>query len=430
MRLKTIFSALLAFVFLAGGFAYAGPYRDSAHGDTSIGVKRSATGFPTDYIRGSCAHCHEQHASIGGDEPEPDTGAAAGPDKFCIFAQNFDVTATQGPYFQDDNFCFYCHTNVGSLQYCGITGYNYDYSRTFGGAAGGVAGIFEAFNLTSYHNLNEVLDFAKGEWSSTFTTDSNPCAACHNVHIAKRNKANPGNPAYTAISKPSAHDALWGDDSPGERMTAAAHGDDYQPPYKTSPNLEPDGVGTDRAVQAGKTPNYVEFCQDCHATNMGTGGGAYDFGLDNTPIDWSTTGGESGGDKHGKNPATSGVDLIEPFASAWDVNGLVLSCLDCHEPHGSASVMLIRRRVNGVDLTGTISPFNNVNWKYLCERCHDVGTSGKLEDVHHTDAGAPYNQQHCAWCHGSGSNRIPCDNCHVHGGDDSWAAVPTGRLCF
>ena len=49
--------------------ASSGSYLDSAHANTSDGVKRSATGFPTDYSQGNCAHCHEQHASITGAEP-------------------------------------------------------------------------------------------------------------------------------------------------------------------------------------------------------------------------------------------------------------------------------------------------------------------------------------------------------------------------
>jgi len=63
--------------------ASSGPYLSSAHGNSTYGVKRTATGFPTDYPQGLCAHCHEQHASIAGAEPAPDS--PAGPDYYLRF---------------------------------------------------------------------------------------------------------------------------------------------------------------------------------------------------------------------------------------------------------------------------------------------------------------------------------------------------------
>ena len=71
--------------FFSCSLVYAGPYLDSAHGNSSYGVKRSITEL-SDYARGNCAHCHEMHASIGGAEPEPASGSAS---PFCLFADNF-----------------------------------------------------------------------------------------------------------------------------------------------------------------------------------------------------------------------------------------------------------------------------------------------------------------------------------------------------
>lgn len=48
--------------------ASSGPYLDSAHANTSYGVNRSGLSS-FGYSIGNCAHCHEQHASIGGSEP-------------------------------------------------------------------------------------------------------------------------------------------------------------------------------------------------------------------------------------------------------------------------------------------------------------------------------------------------------------------------
>ena len=459
-KMKRIFLWLITLIFLGSSLAYAEVnYTTSAHGDSSSGVDRKSP-FPG-YAVGNCAHCHEQHASIGGNEPAPSSGTTPPTaSKFCLFADNFDTTATTGPYSQDDNFCFYCHTSgsVGaSLQSGGIT--NNDYSTTFGGASSDKTGILETFNQTSYHNLNKVLNFATGEWSSTFTSNSNPCSGCHNVHIAKRNKENQDDPAFTAISKPSDHNNLWGDDSdsPNERLSNST-GSYYQPPYYSGgTTYEPDDTGNS-TLQAGKTPDYISFCQDCHQSEVPsntTSGNPNTTSGNLTAIDWTTITGESGGDKHGKNIATIDsadpdvyVNLDEPYATAWgSSNGLVLACTDCHEPHGSQNVMLIRRQVNNgaVGSTGDwISSYSTTKWKYLCERCHDCDTDAALEDIHHTNgpyypykhSGAPYKQ--CKDCHGgNGGSKPPiaCDNCHFHGGSDTaWVTArgktPSNRRTF
>ncbi|MBU4337882.1 MAG: cytochrome c3 family protein [Actinobacteria bacterium] len=424
-KIKKTFLWVIILMLLGSSVGYAEVnYTTSAHGNSGYGVKRSATGFPTDYAKGNCAHCHEQHASIAGTEPAPKTGDAAGPDKFCLLANNFDTTVTAGPYVQDDNACFYCHTSIGSLQDGVIV--NNNYSATFGGATATVTGIMQAFNSTSYHNLNDVLNFAKGAsgWSSTFTADSNPCSACHNVHIAKRNKAYPGNPAYTAISKPSAHNELWGDDTPNERMTAAAYGTNYQPPYDADDiNLEPDGAGTDRATQAGKTPDYNTFCLDCHkyevpssrtSLNPNTTSGYL------TAIDWSTTGAGTKGEKHGARVADEYITVNAPYTAGSGSLGYILSCLDCHEPHGSPNVFLIRNSVNGGTLTSNITTRYTTNWSYLCERCHN----NNERYIHHTNTTNDncYTEQSCGGCHGGGDQPpINCTNCHFHG---SWVNDP------
>ncbi|CAD7783696.1 MAG: hypothetical protein KCCBMMGE_02103 [Candidatus Methanoperedenaceae archaeon GB37] len=52
----------------------------------------------------------------------------------------------------------------------------------------------KAFNQNSYHNLYDIWEFAKTNFSSFFKEDSNPCSACHNVHLAKRNKEHKSDP--------------------------------------------------------------------------------------------------------------------------------------------------------------------------------------------------------------------------------------------
>ena len=84
--LRTLFashwlSAVICLLLAAvPGTALAGPYAQSAHGDAVVGVRRAVSGLssPGPYVTGNCAHCHEQHASIGGSEPQPGNSGPSG----------------------------------------------------------------------------------------------------------------------------------------------------------------------------------------------------------------------------------------------------------------------------------------------------------------------------------------------------------------
>jgi hypothetical protein len=430
--------------------ASSGPYLNSAHGNTGYGVKRDAAAFPADYTRGLCAHCHEQHAKIGGSEPAP-TG---GPDIYLLLERNFNTYRNEKPYYQHDNVCFYCHVDTVTGTYQDPPFSNYTYSATFGGCPTTstycpTATIFEAFNitpqlltlLTSYHNLNDVLNFAKSKWSSTFTANSNPCSACHNVHIVKRscNKpplTNSYDPTKSAISKPSDHGNLWGDDSPGERMTKPAYGTGYQPPYYyNSTSLEPDGASSVIAIQAEKTPDYVTFCTDCHnasntinSTTLGGrtlhtinwanemhGGYAADYcsAYDHPPPPPPIV------------PQTLRSLLAPPYDGLTRCGQYVLACTDCHEPHGSPNNFLVRKQVNKgiVEVTENgagVGPDGRTNkeWVNLCGKCHTGLLWGDLLIPHHdADTGLE-----CAVCHtGYVEGQVQpvayraCSDCHFHG---------------
>ena len=79
--------------------ALAGPYAQSAHGDTQAGVAREELVTPGPYVIGNCGHCHEQHASMGGSEPQPQDG---GPSPFALFSPGFVTTVQVKPYQQSD----------------------------------------------------------------------------------------------------------------------------------------------------------------------------------------------------------------------------------------------------------------------------------------------------------------------------------------
>ncbi len=406
-------AALVAglFCLLLPAAALAGAYLLSAHGSGTVGVARSVM-TTAGYGQGNCGHCHEMHASLAGAEPAPDGGAAS---PYALFAKGLDPAVK--PYLEASNFCFYCHNSTGSAQQ--VT--NKDYSEAFGGASADVPqSIMADFNQASYHNLGDIKTFVNNSSAYPWFSDSsNPCDGCHNPHLAKQNWVSI--PANSAISKPSSHFSLWGEASP---QLMSDYSSSYVAPYSNTTTLkrEPDnGIITDGA----KTPDYVGFCTDCH---------------NSTNTIWSTTLNRNlkvinwGAEKHGGLAPEAGGESIhigEPYASSGKSN-FVLSCLDCHEPHGSPNLTLIRRRVNGGNLSTTISTWNSYSntpdgLGPLCNRCH----TGTLESVHHT---ATYTQIQCTSCHtamGPVPPPIPCGNCHFHGSDDSWAgSKKTGRKTF
>jgi predicted CXXCH cytochrome family protein len=180
----------------------------------------------------------------------------------------------------------------------------------------------------------------------------------------------------------------------------------------------------------------VGFCTSCH--NSGNTIWSTTLNRNLKKINWSETGDSR--DKHGSLARDGEEHFQEPYAAAAEFKpNFVLSCLDCHESHGSANIMLLRRRINGQNLEATITAAAAMG--YACKRCHNddlaaqagTGQANSWEYVHHLAAGAPYAKSGCTDCHASGDpiSPIPCGNCHGHGMDDSWAGIhQTGRKTF
>jgi hypothetical protein len=416
---------ILGFCFLANDQAAGGQYLDSAHGNSGYGVNRSTIDAKyAEFATGNCAHCHETHASLQGVEPAP----ADGPAPHTLFAAGFNSSRTQNPYLESDNFCFYCHNDNFVPQVI-----NRDYSAAFGGGdpGAGPQSIMAAFNQASYHNLYDIWNFLSNDltYGIWFASLGNPCSACHNSHLAKRNwdSGQPGFPLLSTISMPGLSDKLWGE----TEVMSAYFG--YEAPYVFGETREPAGIGDQDGTN---TSDYVGFCTSCH--NPDTAIWSTTLNRELNKINWGDTGLRQ--DKHGKL-GRDGTDLFrEPYltAAAAKVN-FVLSCLDCHESHGSENVMLLRRRINGENMEGVVDSTDSMS--YTCKRCHTddlaalAGTSeaNRWQYVHHTAVGAPYAQAVCTDCHASadGSTPIACGNCHGHGLDDSSAgAYATGRGTF
>ena len=225
---------------------------------------------------------------------------------------------------------------------------NQDYSTSFGGGnpGDGPQSIMAAFNQASYHNLYDIWNFLSNDlvYGTWFAKRGNPCSSCHNSHLAKRNWDStwPGFPLLSTISIPGISSSLWGETQVMSGYTA------YEAPYAFGITREPAGVGDQ---DGGNTPDYVGFCTSCHNQNNTIWSTTLNREL--KKINWGNIGPKQ--NKHGAL-SRDGTDLFrEPYLTAAALkNNFVLSCLDCHESHGSENTMLLRRRINGENLEGTL----------------------------------------------------------------------------
>ena len=362
-----LISLLIVFVFLyrlSLGY-YAAKYTESAHGNSPSGTgvnRTSLSTSPNNYASGNCAHCHEQHGSIAGSEPAPSGDA---PNNYLLFAVP-DVAS------QNTNFCYQCHKGAGSVQVGGII--NYTYSKNFGGGNQTFTTIYDAFNPTtgatrSSHNLSDVLSHAVKR-NIGFTNDNNACVVCHNPHTAQQNFQFPLSSGRggvkTAIRRPVDYNTqntnLWGDEDlahSGLNERMIDYDSRYMAPYyKGSLTFEPANNSTNNG---SNLPNLVNFCvSQCHTRND-----VYSSERSRNlfQIDWDNT-----GDQHGRVHDDSGLGYtIAPYVNI--ATNYVLSCTDCHEPHGSTNEWLLRTCVNGKDNINVPGPYR---WLDFCTACHTV----------------------------------------------------------
>ncbi len=378
-------------------------YAESAHGDPAYGVNRLGT--PEDdelrYHTGSCAHCHDTF--------DP-TFCENDPNGLMLFAPN-------NPTSQTDNFCFECHS--ASTEHQQVI--NEDYGATFGGGTANSSDIQAAFNFGppndqepdgttgSSHNLQMVRNWTKikpaGDW---ITDDTNACLVCHDPHLSQKNHdPYPTPPTYkTAIRRPQAPSSgtnqpsnLWGDESGNLELLAEDPGV-YQAPYYGSgpwdPQAGPFEPAGDATSDGSNLPNFVRFCafQSCHSSTGITPAAHDAYGAQYPPfeqpprnlkaIDWTTADHGLGHDSY-----ITGRQTKAPYGDP-NVN-YILSCTDCHEPHGSESQWLLRTCVNGkeVGVTGVWQ------WYDFCTACHQFRADPSTS-------------------HQPGKN---CNGCHTHGSD-------------
>jgi len=397
-----ILVGVLVWMFSFSGAATAFDFHaDSAHGNNDpapgYGVNRSGTGYST----GDCAHCHDTF--------DPSV---------CVVNETMLFVSPN-----DETLCFQCHKGAGSVQEGGIINYNYG-GEKFGGGPNDFSNVCDAFGADasggSSHDPAALLTWAETnhpEWG--FTSSSNPCTICHNPHKDKENWQRPQDPTYTAIRRPSEHASnpgnLWGDDT-GERMDSIWSA--YRPPYYKSigndgyePGGTPDHVGT-------KHPDYSTLCLDCHSEKSVNGRSGIDWRdeLARPNDTWAPI--------HGEFPTNVQTNFHPEWwygnpKLPWEsANDYVLSCLDCHEPHGSSNPHMLRTTVNGVsgltydrddnssvqawcDACHVLNTFTQEQEDF-CRACHYIGSS--IAEVY--DNGEPFHFSFVA--------KPKCIDCHTH----------------
>lgn len=396
--------AVFLWLFSLGRVATAFDFHaESAHGNPTYGVNRSGTECPkgTPCPQGDCTHCHDTFDSD-----------VCGVNDFMLFNINY--------------FCVSCHKHpdVSSqveMPFQGCYTYKFGGDTTItcpshitsaflfvdqtGGTGQPVMNCES--NKGSAHYLEDIKDFLQNRWGFSDTLeDINPCEACHNPHKAQQHDYPVGSNGTSPISLPSTHDSDWtvyGAEAT-ERMDSYAGTQVYLAPYYYNKwglgKYEPDGADQQYGTNM---PDYVTLCTDCH--NESNDIWCTRLGRYLHKFSWDT-------EKHGRAAASddaSYTDLWDPYYDEQS-GSYVLSCTDCHEPHGAPNPFLIRPRVN--DRTASI-PGGRGEWTDLCENCH-------MHRGHDNPGGPHYKilqQGYCAVCHNMHDGIYePCINCHYHGG--------------
>ena len=341
-----------AAIFFLAASAQAGTYLDSAHGGYNTsgkGVKRL-----TNYATGNCAHCHEQHASIGGSEPAPASGT---PSPYGLF----DV-------LDNNALCNYCHdTSVKN----------------------GADDIASQIAKTSSHDPASAISPVL-------------CVDCHNPHVAQITTHSPavdGN----QVGNPTAPKSGPLLNVPGVSVSWTAPGT----PGAGSETLN-------NATLAAKNPITAEYelCFKCHGgqvtglTNL-TG----QFNPDNYahhPVALDATG-------QWRN-TTIRANYTTLLKAPWNANlDAAMYCSDCHGsettgdpsgPHGSNNAYMLKA-------TGPGSSYDN-----LCLMCHadayNGGGAGFPSAFSHDGGGAGLAHKYQG--ENAGDNKLGCMACH--GGPD------------
>ena len=361
---------IIALYIVLGFFPYAvfaGDYLNSSHGDSSTGVNRASM---AGYSTGNCGHCHEQHMSLDGQEPDP-TGSS--PDPYLGFGIEQDL-------------CFYCHGNAGAAISNTIED---DFGLSYPHGYDGITNY-----MTTYDDRHKANENATTAFDAV--NRHAECMDCHNPHKATAIDT----VAYTYSQSP----------------IIGATGIDATNPSWTTPTYSNFGEVTDRY-------NQYKICFKCHSSWAGVGTGT------DTSQEFSTGNASYHNVKGDNNPPSDdnygnfnptwvykmmpryssfGIDTGNNSTMNTNLRNVTMICSDCHGNSDTSA-----QGIHGSDISSILkvpvgSPYNS--WNYAnevgdadvwCFNCHIAaftnsgfsGPDGSLHTSKHNGKG------YCTDCH-------------------------------
>ncbi|MDD5757892.1 MAG: hypothetical protein PHI06_02290 [Desulfobulbaceae bacterium] len=388
----TLWFLLGATLFFANHPAMAA-YNSTAHGSATNGVKRSSAGI-TDYAIANCAHCHEQHASVGGTEPAPDN---SGPSSYAAFAS-------------EEALCLGCHGGTP----------NY--------SANGSPDNINSLLNTSYGHYPA--DFSAKHKAKEVQADINSnahveCTDCHNPHLSGATKHSKGTNAVTSTSPlygaqgttATYNSGSWLSSSVSYSALSAA-GTEYKICFKCHSGA----VGTPETWRgASGTTTWTDVAKEFNPANK-----SYH------PVVQTLAGGTG----------SSALTNSQLSATWQNAGSKTMYCSDCHGddnsntvakpygPHGSANNRMLRNDSsfdlwpynpsgNPWDLKDLGSNTNSWTTRLLCKKCHPLTTdpTDRTQIINyphrfHADRAVSKTENYpCLLCHlsithGSGQSRM------------------------
>lgn len=378
-RGRLLLGAGLACTLLwAGTPLLAGDYRNSSHGSATSGVDRSTIDSKySAFSKGNCAHCHEQHASLEGVEPNPVDGVAS---RYAVFAT-------------EENLCLTCHDGSPAKDIKSQFLKTYKHPKLTDPATEGIHRPWEkdAADFTSVNRHAE-------------------CTDCHNPHAATA--ANP-------LFKVTGLDPLNSTAGSLPSFTFVTVTDPDQQ-YKVCFKCHSNWTATTRLEAVQFNPNNDSFHwveKDklaSYTPNSGSGKGIYytaKFNLTYAPTMMPRSG--------------------FTYSDA-NLRVLALRCSDCHGsdgatsltpkgPHGS-SVAKILKVPSGSTYTvwGATADRNNA-W---CFNCHDRNPFISSSDTSSgmKNPSRSLHELHCKKAAGEGGRCVDCHLLNPHGQTGSGTA--------
>jgi len=305
---RSILVALGLFILLAGrqvldpSSSLAGPYKDSAHGQNISRYDLADLGYGV----GNCGHCHEQHASINGSEPDPLNG---GPARYLGFDR-------------EENLCFGCH-GYGGLGNASDK-IQRDISKSHGHNP-----IPYVDKHTAHEDLGDIAEV--GNKHVECTDCHNPHRVGSTIHTKGTNAIDSSNPLYEASGvEPSFAASNWTEPISYGTLPHLAN-KEYQVCFKCHSKANASVTSWGGAGAEAFTDVALEFSP----ANMA--GHPVVTGLNNYPNSLTVT--RDAGPYKGLYNTTDGT-IWDQLLDPWGVNAgnQTMYCSDCHASNGTPSM--------------------------------------------------------------------------------------------